>query len=358
MILSVDGVQQFHARVGGSRPDVASTFDNSALGPSGFEAIITTGRLAPGEHEIVAFTVDSQARRYARIAQAMSFTIVADWKTLSPETPRRETGCEGNLDLIVDESRDMTLVVTNDCVWVPRGSLLSLRGWFFDPTTLSPLEAAYAIVDGERAYPGEYGAPRPDVGEFLGRPIASEIGFNIRIPTIALTRGTHEVEIVGSIDDGQSIVPTSIVLQFVVGQSTSARVPLREMTSAYLDDVVRISRSAARDVAAPLRLVRGDRIFVRGWAFDEPAREIAAGVTLLIDDRIEVPTLYGLPRPDIAETFENEALVRSGFTAEIDTALLKPGLHRAECRVLARDGRGALTTAQRFDFEVFEPSDA
>jgi hypothetical protein len=126
------------------------------------------------------------------------------------------------------------------------------------------------------------------------------------------------------------------------------------MTSAFLDDVVRIRQGSAREVGAPLRVVRGDLLFVRGWAIDDSVRNIAAGVVIVIDGQIEVPALYGLPRPDVADFHQNEALMRSGFTGEIETGQLQLGLHSAECRVLSRDGRGAFSTAQRFEFEVYE----
>lgn len=74
----------------------------------------------------------------------------------------------------------------------------------------------------------------------------------------------------------------------------------------------------------------------------------------MIDGKIEVPALYGLPRPDVAEVHGNDAFLRSGFSGEIETDDLAAGLHTAECRVLSRDGRGAYLTAQRFEFELNE----
>jgi hypothetical protein len=352
VVLSVDGVHKHHARVGGLRPDVARHFDNDNLGASGFEAIVTTGRLAPGEHEIVAYSVDAKSRRYARLAQSLTFTIVVDWKSLPPDVVRRDTLCAGNLDEVVDESRGRTLEPIDGTVAVPRGSLLTLRGWLSNRSPAAPFEAAYALVDGERAYPLEYGSPRPDVSGALEGAESTDVGFRVSIPTVTLKRGMHRIEIVGM--DGDTVVPSPITLEIIVGQSSSARFALHQMTSAFLEDVVRIRTGTAPELGGPLRVMRGDRLFVRGWAIDDVARDVAAGVVFVIDGRIEVPALYGLPRPDVAEVHQNDALVRSGFSGEIETDDLPAGLHRAECRVLARDGRGAFSTAQRFDFEVSE----
>jgi hypothetical protein len=354
VVLSVDGSHKYHARIGGLRPDVARHFDNDGLSTSGFEAIVTTGRLAPGDHEIVAYTVDAQQRRYARVAQTLHFTIVADWTSLPADAPRRDTVCSGSLDRIVDESRGLTLTPNAGVVAVPRGSLLSLAGWFYDPSTTETITRAYAVVDGERAFPVAYGEPRLDVAAQVGRAMPAEVGFSVSIPTVTLKRGMHSVEIFALAADGATLIATPINLQIIVGQSSSARLPLAEMTLAFLDDVVRVQRGPAREVGAPLRILRGDRLFVRGWAVDEPARNVAAGVVIVIDGKIEVPALYGLPRPDVAEVHGNDAFLRSGFSGEIETDDLAAGLHTAECRVLSRDGRGAYLTAQRFEFELNE----
>jgi hypothetical protein len=208
------------------------------------------------------------------------------------------------------------------------------------------------LVDGERSFPITYGTPRPDAAREFDGSVSDHIGFEGRIPTAGLERARHLVELVAVTDDG--IVRTPITFAMVVGQPSSARIVLKETTAAFLDDIVRVERGAPRALGAPLRLVRGDRLFVRGWAIDEPAHSLAAGVVLVVDGEREFPLLYGLPRHDIAGAFNDDALLRAGFTGEIDTALLPVGLHSAECRVLAGDGRGALATMQRFDFEVSE----
>jgi hypothetical protein len=358
VIVSVDGRHKHHARLGGSRPDVARHFGNDSLTTSGFEAIVTTGRLAPGEHEIVAYSVDAQSRRYARISQSMPFTIVADWKAVPAEMQTSKTVCAGSLDEVRDESRGIALVPVDGVLAIPRGVRLSLRGWFCNPGATTAFRGGYAIIDDERAYPLEYGLSRPDVAGSFDGPVPSDVGFSVEIPTITLKRGEHQLKIVGAGSDADAVFMTPISLQLLVGPSASARITLNEMTAAFLDDVVRIKRGVAREVGAPLRVVRGDRLFVRGWAFDEAARGVAAGVALMIDGRLEVPALYGLPRPDVAEAHQNEGLVRSGFTAEIDTDDLAAGLHTADCRVLSRDGRGAYATAQRFEFEVLEVNES
>ena len=201
-------------------------------------------------------------------------------------------------------------------------------------------------------YRAEYGTPRPDVAEQLGYP--DDIGFLAQIPTSAIVPGPHVIELVASVEGDDVIVRTPVVVNLVVGEALPWRVVLDEMTAAYIDDVVRFQPGPPRDLGAPLRLARGDRLFVRGWALDESAQAPAAGVLLMVDGTIEVSALYGLPRPDVAAARSDDTFLKTGFTAEIRTDALAKGMHSVTCRVLARDGRGALATAQRFDFEVSE----
>ncbi len=352
VIVTVDGTQKHHARLGKPRPDLARRYDDDAMAASGFEAIITTGQLAPGEHELIAFTVDERTRRYARIAQTLTFSVVADWTTIPKDKPRAETVCVGSLDEVFDESRGIAVETVDGSVTIPRGALLSLRGWFCDPDASAPFTEAYAIVDGERAYKVDYGSARIDAVAQFGKPVSPLVGFAARVPTVNLQRGTHQLDIVAMSADGETLVRSPISLQLVVGPAASARLPLEEMTSAFLDEVVRVQSEVVYQSGAPLLVAQGDHLFVRGWAIDEPAQSVAAGVVFIIDDRMEVSALYGLPRPDVAETLRNPNLTRCGFTVEIETEALAVGFHKAECRVHARDGRGAFMTAQRFDFEV------
>jgi hypothetical protein len=175
------------------------------------------------------------------------------------------------------------------------------------------------------------------------------------VPTAGLSPGTHEIGIVAraSAADG-GVVRMPVTLHIVVGDMLPARVKLESMAAAFIDDIVRIQPGKPRDLGAPLRLARNDVLFVRGWAVDEVSASPAAGVVLVIDGNVEVTAMYGLPRDDVAAARGSDAMVPTGFTAEIDTALLKVGNHAVECYVLAQNGRGAYGTGQRFDFELVD----
>jgi hypothetical protein len=350
VVLLVDGSEKFHARLGVPRPDVARTHGD-AFAACGYEGVITTGRLVPGPHVVTAYSVDADGRRYAQLATQMPFSIVADWMTLPDRTPASEDA-DGSLDEVVDESRGLRVTPNGRAATVPRGAVLTLRGWFYDPNLPTSGVEAFAVVDGVQAFAATYGATRLDAVELTGTP---NVGFDARVPTAGLAPGVHEISIAARAGGPEG--PTlrmPVAMRIVVGDMLPARVKLDAMAAAFIDDIVRIQPGVPRDFGAPLRLARGDTLFVRGWAIDEVSVSPAAGVVLLIDRSLEETAVYGLPRGDVAAARGSESFLPTGFTAEIDTTVMEAGKHSVECYVLAADGRGAFGTGQRFDFEVLE----
>ncbi|MEM3507158.1 MAG: hypothetical protein QW589_04290 [Candidatus Bathyarchaeia archaeon] len=48
-----------------------------------------------------------------------------------------------------------------------------------------------------------------------------------------------------------------------------------------------------------------EAITIYGWAVDKEANSSAYAVFLTIDGKIDIPTYYGLDRPDVAEAYKN-----------------------------------------------------
>jgi hypothetical protein len=82
-----------------------------------------------------------------------------------------------------------------------------------------------------------------------------------------------------------------------------------------------------------------DTISVSGWAIDRSAGRVARGVFVTIDDRIDIPTRYGLEHPGVAKAFGEEFRF-SRFTAEFDSKLLSSEAHSLTLKVVAADNSG------------------
>jgi hypothetical protein len=63
----------------------------------------------------------------------------------------------------------------------------------------------------------------------------------------------------------------------------------------------------------------------------------ATAVEMAIDGRA-YSTLYGSPRQDVAEHFENPGYLLSGFSVRLDSSLLGEGEHAASLRVILSPG--------------------
>jgi hypothetical protein len=75
---------------------------------------------------------------------------------------------------------------------------------------------------------------------------------------------------------------------------------------------------------------------ISGWGFDVPAKTLASGIEIVIDDR-PYKTTYGSSRPDVGAWFKLPAMANSGFAYELPANSLTPGVHTMELRVISLD---------------------
>jgi hypothetical protein len=79
-------------------------------------------------------------------------------------------------------------------------------------------------------------------------------------------------------------------------------------------------------------------VTITGWAVDEQANDLAKAVFVTIDRTIDIPTLYGLQRPDVAAEYGNSKYVSSGFVASFSTTILSDGEHSISLEIVSQDG--------------------
>ena len=91
-------------------------------------------------------------------------------------------------------------------------------------------------------------------------------------------------------------------------------------------------------------IVRGQPIYVRGWAVDATAGALASRVVLVVDGVLEFPTNYGHSRPDIATFLGVTEYAQSGFDA-ILPPVLDVGHHSIAACAVSPDGNSYLTVA-------------
>ena len=74
-----------------------------------------------------------------------------------------------------------------------------------------------------------------------------------------------------------------------------------------------------------------------GWAVDSRTGDVASAVFVNIDNRIDVPALYGIDRPDVAEYFKNPKYRFSGYVATFSMSILDKGEHTISFKIISQD---------------------
>lgn len=93
-------------------------------------------------------------------------------------------------------------------------------------------------------------------------------------------------------------------------------------------------------------------IQITGWAIDEKMRRYAGGVYVTIDDRIDVPALYGRYREDVTQAFGDENYACSGFVAIFSSEVAGKGRHTLSFKVIGADGKGYYVPGQKIVMDV------
>ncbi|MCJ7446018.1 MAG: hypothetical protein MUO26_16110 [Methanotrichaceae archaeon] len=87
-------------------------------------------------------------------------------------------------------------------------------------------------------------------------------------------------------------------------------------------------------------IISGDEILIKGWAIDDQRKLPAKAVFIAIDDKFNIPAMYGLERNDVAKFFQNDDYKYSGFKVSFMPTLLGNGSHDLAIKVVTKDGKG------------------
>lgn len=98
------------------------------------------------------------------------------------------------------------------------------------------------------------------------------------------------------------------------------------------------------------RIPGGKVLEVMGWAADLKTGSVQKVDIRLNDKPIAVAQL-GMARPDVAQTFRRQDLLKSGWTAKVDLSRLKPGPYRVSAYAWS-GGVSAPLAMGKFEFRL------
>lgn len=325
----VDGVLEFSASYGTARADIANTFGVPDYSRAGFDVTLPPV-LGLGAHNVVACAVSADGRSYVPVATAPFHVI----PSLIPRPFTQVPGerAEGEILAASTDGDNRTAEQRAGRIELGFDAGVTVRGWA--KLSRGPYDEVGIVVD-DRWYLEGNRTGVSATGAYEARFV-----LNFALP------GDHELYAVARASRG-AFVRVSERHTF---ESIEPPLPwlwplveLRQPTRAGIDEVLVSSGSLHA-------LPRGNAIFVRGWAIDEPAGGPAAGVYISLDgNRIAaVPARYERPH-------ETEgASARCGFTASIPTDALARGPHRFELLVAARAWTGYYVPTPPVSFNVVE----
>lgn len=93
-----------------------------------------------------------------------------------------------------------------------------------------------------------------------------------------------------------------------------------------------------------------DTIEISGWAVDKNANGPAKAVFITIDDELNIPTIYGLDRSDVADFYNNRNFRYSGFRGSFASSILEDGPHNFTIKIVSKEGYGYYTSNQIVPF--------
>lgn len=94
----------------------------------------------------------------------------------------------------------------------------------------------------------------------------------------------------------------------------------------------------------------GGEFEITGWAIDKRNEGPAGAVFISIDREMDIPSIYGLERPDVSAAYNNEDFRYSGFRAAFSPSILAPGQHNATLKVITEGKDGYYMPGQTVDF--------
>lgn len=94
-----------------------------------------------------------------------------------------------------------------------------------------------------------------------------------------------------------------------------------------------------------------ETITIVGWATDSRS-DVASSVWITIDGNIQVPTLYGLDRPDVANDLNNPNLRYSGFIASFSSSVFSSGSHTMSLIIVTSSGQFVFQSIETLELSI------
>lgn len=199
----VGGRRRYAMTVADPRLDVATALGTAIGQLSGFRAVVPTSDLESGRHEVALVAWDEDGTETVLGKRTIEVNV------------HHPTG-EGKpvaawIEFYIDEA-GTAHPIEGDLLVVPRGEVVTIRGWAADDDARVAARGAVALI-GNHAAPVVYGFDRPDVAAAHGSDALRNSGFAASFPGTYLEGPETKFTISLLTGDGRGFVPTRVSLR-------------------------------------------------------------------------------------------------------------------------------------------------
>jgi RHS repeat-associated protein len=290
------------AGMNGSRSDVQQALGGGAqFSNCGWGITASVGGATPGIHTINVYGIDDSGNRSLLNNQ---YTI-----TVSANTP--PVGSEDGVVSLQDGTQT-----------VLSGGLIYAYGWAIDSQMRAPVGAVKVLIDGSPIGFAPLGGNRPDIASAMNDQRYLHSGWNFVGSVGDLALGTHTVSAEIYDTGGTKIAP-----------QTPRQITIVADPNTIVGDFT------VNTIAGGLIFPRGSTLSVGGWVFESnSACATITRVEIWIDEKLQGTAHIGIPRQDVANAFQNQNCLNSGWNYSGAITGVDPGSHLVFVRAYDHSG--------------------
>ncbi len=172
------GQQTSDLSYGLERTDVGRAMNDPACAAAGFKQVLSLNGLQLGRHSLRITAIDEGHSGFYELDDERSIIIVESRRLFSGTSAvvgRMQFGIE-RLERI--------------------GEIVVVSGWMIDSEKRSAVGDVFGVVGDDHYTLAVSGMPRPEIAASLGLPAARTCGFMLRVPTRALSAGSHDLSLI------------------------------------------------------------------------------------------------------------------------------------------------------------------
>jgi hypothetical protein len=288
----VDGAGVGTATLGIARPDVANAFGRTDYANSGWSFQMSTASLSTAPHSVTATA--SAPSGSAQVGGTRTVTITA---------PTGGGQVIGSLDMAGDSNGTATVIV---------GGTLYVRGWAVDTASGAPVQSVTVSVDGKIIGGATLGVVRTDVAAYFGRSDYTNSGWTFVMGVGGLSTSAHTVTATAVGPSGTAQIGGGSIFTITAPTGAGQEIGSLDMVG---------------DASGNPAVMKGQTLFVRGWAADTVGGAPVQSVTIFVDGISAGTATLGGARPDVAAYFNRTDYAASGWTFQMTTNNLSATSH-------------------------------